>query len=75
LGWSRWGAELLISDSVDIRCGLAKAVTYKIIWVQDQPAALSEEARKFALDRFRLIQPHIEQDQSMASVAQTAPFM
>ncbi len=31
-------------------------------------AALSEEARKFALDRFRLIQPHLEQDRSLSSV-------
>ena len=38
----------------------------------DHLAALPEEARKFALDRFRLIQPHLEQDRSLSSVAQTA---
>ena len=39
----------------------------------DHLAALPEEARKLALDRFRLIQPHLEQDQSLASIAQAAP--
>jgi putative transposase len=38
----------------------------------DHFAALPEEVRKLALDRFRLIQPHLEQDQSLASVARTA---
>jgi hypothetical protein len=38
----------------------------------DHLAALPEEVRKLALDRFRLIQPHLEQDQSLASVARTA---
>ncbi len=38
----------------------------------DHLAALPEEARKLALDRFRLIQPHLEQDRSLSSVAQTA---
>ena len=38
----------------------------------DHLAALPEEARKLALDRFRLIQPHLEQAQSLLSVAQTA---
>jgi putative transposase len=38
----------------------------------DHLAALAEEARKLALDRFRLIQPHLEQAQSLLSVAQTA---
>ena len=30
---------------------------------------LAEEARKLALDRFRLIHPHLEQNQSLQSVA------
>jgi len=38
----------------------------------DQLAALPAEARKLALDRFRLIQPHLEQAQSLLFVAQTA---
>jgi putative transposase len=38
----------------------------------DHLAALPEEARKLALDRFRLIQPHLEQAQSLLSVAHTA---
>jgi len=38
----------------------------------EQLAALPEEARQFALDRFRLIRPHLEQDRSLSSVAQTA---
>src|SRR2546425_8232366 len=35
----------------------------------DQLVGLTEEARKLALDRFRLIQPHLEQNQSLQSVA------
>ena len=35
-------------------------------------AGLTEEARKLALDRFRLIQPHLEQSQSLQSVARAA---
>jgi len=38
----------------------------------DQLAGLTEEARKLALDRFRLIQPHLEQNQSLQSVAKAA---
>jgi putative transposase len=38
----------------------------------DRLTALLEEARRVALDRLRLIQPHIEQDQSLSSIAQTA---
>jgi putative transposase len=38
----------------------------------DQLAGLTEEARKLALDRFRLIQPHLEQNQSLQSVARAA---
>ena len=38
----------------------------------DHLAGLTEEARKIALDRFRLIQPHLEQGQSLLSVAQAA---
>jgi hypothetical protein len=33
---------------------------------------LPEEARKFGLDSFRLNRPHLEQDRSLSSVAQTA---
>jgi putative transposase len=35
-------------------------------------AGLTEESRKLALDRFRLIQPHLEQNQSLQSVAYAA---
>ena len=38
----------------------------------DQLAELTEEARKLLLDRFRLIQPHLEQNQSLQSVAGAA---
>jgi putative transposase len=38
----------------------------------DHLAALPEETRKLVLDRFRLIQPHLEQAQPLSSVAQTA---
>ena len=38
----------------------------------DQLAGFTEEARKLALDRFRLIQPHLEQNQSLQSVARAA---
>ena len=38
----------------------------------DQLAELTEEARKLALDRFRVIQPHLEQNQSLQSVADAA---
>ena len=33
----------------------------------DQLAGLTEDARKLALDRFRLIQPYLEQNQSLQS--------
>jgi len=35
-------------------------------------AGLSEEARKLALDRFRLLRPHLEENQSLRSVALAA---
>src|SRR5437867_309977 len=35
----------------------------------DELAGFPEEARKLALDRFRLLQPHLEQHQSLQSVA------
>jgi len=38
----------------------------------DRLVGLTEEARKLALDRFRLIQPHLEQNQSLQSVADAA---
>ena len=38
----------------------------------DQLAELTEEVRKLALDRFRLIQPHLEQNHSLLSVAHAA---
>ena len=38
----------------------------------DELAGLSEEARKIALDRFRLIQPYLEENQSLKSVALAA---
>jgi len=38
----------------------------------EQLVGFTEEARKLALDRFRLIQPHLEQNQSLQSVADAA---
>ena len=38
----------------------------------DELAGLSEEARKLALDRFLLVQPHLEENQSLQSVARAA---
>ena len=38
----------------------------------DHVAGLTEENRKVALDCFRMIQPHLEQDQSLQSVADAA---
>jgi putative transposase len=38
----------------------------------DQLAGLSEEARKMAMERFRLLQPHLEKDEPLTSVAQAA---
>ena len=42
----------------------------------DQLAGFTEEGRKLALDRFRLLQPHLEDKQSLKAVASTAgiPF-
>ena len=42
----------------------------------DRLAGLTEEARKIALDRFRLLQPHLEDDRPLKVVAATAgvPF-
>ena len=40
----------------------------------DQLAGLSEEARKLALDRFRLLQPHLEDDRPLNAVAAAAGF-
>jgi putative transposase len=38
----------------------------------DQLAGLPEDVRKLALDRFRLLQPHLEQNQSLQSIARSA---
>jgi hypothetical protein len=38
----------------------------------DELAGLSEEARKMAMERFRLLQPHLEKDEPLTSVAQAA---
>ena len=38
----------------------------------DELAGLTEEARRLALDRYRLLQPHLEQNQSLQLVAQAA---
>jgi putative transposase len=38
----------------------------------DELAPLSEEARKLALDRFRILKPHLEHSQSLRSVALAA---
>jgi hypothetical protein len=42
----------------------------------EQLAGLTEEARKLALDRFRLLQPHLEDDRPLKAVAASAgiPF-
>lgn len=38
----------------------------------DELAGLSEEARKMAMERFRLLQPHLEQNEPLKSVAEAA---
>ena len=38
----------------------------------DELAGLSEETRKLAMERFRLLQPHIENDEPLTSVARAA---
>src|ERR1019366_10777837 len=38
----------------------------------DELVGLSEEARKLAMERFRLLQPHLEQNEPLKSVAQAA---
>jgi putative transposase len=38
----------------------------------DELAGLSEEARKLAMERFRLLQPHLEQNEPLKSVARAA---
>ena len=38
----------------------------------DELAGFTEKARKLALDRFRLLQPHLEQNQSLQSIARAA---
>ena len=38
----------------------------------DQLAGLTEEARKLALERFRLLQPHLEDDRPLKAVATAA---
>jgi len=38
----------------------------------DQLAGLTEEARKLAFDRFRLLQPHLEDDRPLKLVAADA---
>lgn len=38
----------------------------------DELAGLTEEARKLALDRFRLLQPPLEQNQPLQTVARAA---
>ena len=38
----------------------------------DELGGLSEEARKVAMERFRLLQPHLEQNEPLTSVAQAA---
>src|ERR1019366_565481 len=41
-----------------------------------QLAGITEEARKLALDRFRLLQPHLEENRSLRLIAEAAgiPF-
>ena len=62
----------------------ATAVTFHIIWHRvvniiwhthenmDELAGLSEEARKLAMERFSVLQPHLEQNEPLKSVAQAA---
>ena len=38
----------------------------------DELAGLPEEARRLAMERFRLLQPHLEQNESLISVAKAA---
>ena len=38
----------------------------------DELAGLSEETRKLAMERFRLLQPHHENNEPLTSVAQAA---
>ena len=38
----------------------------------DELAGLSEEARKLAMERFRLLQPHLELNEALTSVARAA---
>ncbi len=38
----------------------------------DELAGLTEEARRLAMERFRLLQPHLEQNESLISVAKSA---
>src|SRR6476620_4868448 len=38
----------------------------------DKLAGLSEEARKLAMERFRLLQPHLEHHEPLTAVAQAA---
>src|SRR4051812_36049931 len=38
----------------------------------DELAGLSDEDRKLALDRFRLLKPHLEENQSLQAVARAA---
>ena len=38
----------------------------------DQLAELPEDARKLALDRFRLLKPHLEDDRPLKAVAASA---
>jgi hypothetical protein len=40
----------------------------------DQLAGLTDEARKLAFDRFRLLQPHLEDDRPLKAVAAGIPF-
>ena len=38
----------------------------------DELAGLPEDARRLAMERFRLLQPHLEQNESLISVAKAA---
>ena len=38
----------------------------------DELAGLPEEARRLAMERFRLLQPHLEWDEPLTSVARAA---
>jgi hypothetical protein len=70
-------------ESVDETCHFANDLASKVARYlaysssKDQLAGLTEEARKLALRRFRLLQPHLEDHRPLKAVAAAAriPFL